>query len=230
MPLPCCRRHSHPNADLLRTGLTRPPSWQSKGQMEASDAALVAQTRAGDGDAFRVLVERHSRKLFRLAFRLAGNETDAEDIVQETFLKVFRSLERFNEQAQFSSWIYRIAANHAFDLLRARKSRGGESLSVPVEPGRSLVDTLPARDPGPDRLAAGNQVQQRIAGAMEELTPQERVAFTLRHFEGHTVEEISASLNVSSGATRNAIFRATQKMRRALDFDAKGGGQPAWRS
>jgi RNA polymerase sigma-70 factor, ECF subfamily len=196
--------------------------------MDASDAALVAQAKAGDGDAFRVLVERHGRKVFRLAFRLIGNEEDAEDIVQETFLRAYRSLERFNDQAQFSSWIYRIASNYALDLLRGRKRRTEQSLSASAaDDGITIADRLATADPGPDRLAVGGQLQQRIKGALEELTPQERVAFTLRHFEGHTVEEIATHLNVSSSATRNAVFRAVQKVRRALQ---PGEGEPVWRS
>lgn len=197
--------------------------------MDASDAALVAQARAGDGDAFRVLVERHSRKVYRLAFRLIGNEEDAEDIVQETFLRAYRSLERFNEQAQFSSWIYRIASNHALDLLRSRKRRSEQSLSAPTADadGIAVADRIASANPGPDRLAQGGEVQQQIKVVLEELTPQERVAFTLRHFEGHTVEEISSYLNVSASATRNAVFRAVQKVRRALQ---PGEGEPLWRS
>ncbi len=197
--------------------------------MEASDAALVAQARAGNGEAFRVLVERHSRKVFRLAFRLSGNEEDAEDIVQETFLRAYRGLERFNEQAQFSSWIYRIAANYALDMLRGRKRRTEQSLSAPAlnGDGVAMVDRLASPEPGPDRIAAGGQLQKRIQSALEELTPQERVAFTLRHFEGHTVEEIGAALNVSASATRNAVFRAVQKVRRALQ---PGEGAPLCRS
>ena len=195
--------------------------------MEASDAALVAQVRAGNGDAFRVLVERHGRKVFRLAFRLTGNEEDAEDTVQETFLRAYRSLDRFQDQAQFSSWIYRIASNHALDLLRGRKRRPQHSLSA-SDGDASLADRLASPNPGPDRLAAGGQLQQRLHGALEELTPQERVAFTLRHFEGHTVEEIGASLNISSSATRNAVFRAVQKVRHALQ--PRDGEAAAWRS
>lgn len=198
--------------------------------MEASDALLVAQVRAGDGDAFRVLVERHSRKVFRLAFRLMGNEEDAEDIVQESFLRAYRSLDRFQEQAQFSSWIYRIASNHALDMLRSRKRRSEESLSKPVAngEGRSIGDRLASVEPGPERLTAGSQLQRTIHTALEELTAQERVAFTLRHFEGQSVEEIGALLQVSASATRNAVFRAVHKVRQALRPAERGAD--IWRS
>src|SRR5438445_3761480 len=92
-------------------------------RMDGSDAERVAQALAGDRDAFRVLVERHSRSVFRLAFRMTGNEHDAEDVVQETFLKAYRKLDAFEERAQFGSWLHRIAANCAYDLLRARVRR-----------------------------------------------------------------------------------------------------------
>src|SRR5262252_9685135 len=89
--------------------------------MDATEAAAVlARARRGDSEAFRELVERHSRSVFRLAFRMTGNEHDAEDVVQEAFLKAYRKLDAFEERAQFGSWLHRIAANCAYDVLRAR--------------------------------------------------------------------------------------------------------------
>src|SRR5499427_7816408 len=92
-------------------------------RMEYADQALVAEARSGDPEAFRVLVERHSRALFRLAFRMTGNESDAEDIVQETFLRAYRQLAKFDERASFGTWLYRIATNYALDLVRSRNRR-----------------------------------------------------------------------------------------------------------
>jgi len=184
--------------------------------MEASDAALVAQTLAGDGDTFRVLVERHSSKVFRLAYRLTGREEDAEDIVQETFLRAFRYLRTFDDRAVFSTWLYRIATNHALDTLRARRRRTAESLSAPDANSTPLADRLPSSDPGPERLAVGARQSERIRAALDDLTPQERAAFTLRHFEGRTIEEIRETLDISANAAKHAVFRAVQKMRRAL--------------
>ncbi len=181
-----------------------------------TDVAAVAQARAGDCDAFRLLVDRHSRKVFRLAYRLTGNETDAEDVVQESFMRAYRSLSTFDERAIFSSWLYRIATNCALDMLRLRKVRNVQPLE-----GRSDeqgdYDRFAATAPGPERLAISSELQTRIAAAMELLTPQERVAFTLRHFEGQTIDEISWTLEVSVNATKHAVFRAVQKMRQALE-------------
>src|SRR5438270_12154158 len=91
--------------------------------MELTDATFVAKARSGDADAFRVLVERHSRALFRLAFRMTGNEQDAEDVVQESFLRAYRQLGKFDERASFGTWLYRIATNCSLDPVRSRKRR-----------------------------------------------------------------------------------------------------------
>ena len=91
--------------------------------MEWSDEAAAARAKAGDADAFRVLVERHSRPMFRLAFRMTGNEQDAEDIVQDTFLRAYRRIGKFDERASFGTWLYRITVNCSLDLVRARKRR-----------------------------------------------------------------------------------------------------------
>ncbi|MDX2180381.1 MAG: RNA polymerase sigma factor [Bryobacteraceae bacterium] len=184
--------------------------------MEASDAALVALARSGDGDTFRVLVERHSRKVFRLAFRLTGNEQDSEDIVQETFLRAYRNLNSFDQRAVFSSWLYRIATNHALDVLRARRHRTAESLSAADPQETPLSERVAAPQPDPERLAMSARDQERIRIALDELTPQERAAFTLRHFEGYSIAEIQESLSISANAAKHAVFRAVQKMRRTL--------------
>src|SRR6267378_6515683 len=91
--------------------------------MELTDLAFVAKARGGDNDAFRVLVERHSRPLFRMAFRMTGNEQDAEDVVQDSFLRAYRQLGKFDERASFGTWLYRIAVNCSLDLVRSRKRR-----------------------------------------------------------------------------------------------------------
>src|ERR687898_3261134 len=92
--------------------------------MDASDAtAVLARARQGDGDAFRALVERHSRRAFQLAFRMTGNEQDAEDVVQESFLRAYRQLGRFESRANFATWLHRIAVNCSIDLIRGRKNQ-----------------------------------------------------------------------------------------------------------
>lgn len=188
---------------------------QSKVQMRESDGDAIQRALNGDGDGFRVLVERYSHALFRLAFRMTGNEQDAEDVVQETFLKAYKSLSGYDGRASFSTWLYRIVANTACDLLAARKKR---SIIQPLEAHEDGDLMFEPREtaPGPDRLTLSGQVQQRIALALQGLTPQERTAFVMRHFEECSVEEIGGTLGLGPSSTRHSIFRAVKKLRRAL--------------
>jgi RNA polymerase sigma-70 factor, ECF subfamily len=185
--------------------------------MEESEAAAVARARVGDGEAFRVLVERHSRSVFRLAYRMTGNEQDAEEVVQETFLRAYRQLSRFDARASFGTWVYRIASNFSLDLIRARKRHDDR-----CDSGEDGAEALPSSTAGPERLAYASEVRERVSAAMEELTPQERTAFVLRHFEGLSIEEIGVALGTADSATKNSIFRAVQKLRRALEPVAGG--------
>ena len=184
--------------------------------MEQSDAAAVAQARAGDSSAFGVLVERHGHSVFRLAFRMTGNESDAEDIVQETFLRAYRQLDRFDWRASFSTWLYRIAANCSLDLIRSRKRRQEQQTSVTGEAEEPVL-SLSSGDPAPDRLAFSVEVQQLLGPALDRLSPMERSAFVLRHYEGMCMEDIGKALGVQAGAAKHSVFRAVQKLRRALE-------------
>src|SRR2546423_14446964 len=124
--------------------------------MECSDETAVARVRSGDADAFRVLVERHSHALFRLAFRMTGNQQDAEDIVQDALLRAYRRIDKFDERASFRTWLYRIAVNCSLDLVRLRKRRS--ELPGPLNPDLDdPLDSLPATSPEPDRLAMSEQ-------------------------------------------------------------------------
>lgn len=182
--------------------------------MEASDRALVAKVLAGDEDSFRLLTERHSLSVFQLAYRMTMNEQDAEDVVQETFLRAFRSLKRYQSRSLFSTWLYRIAANCALDVLRARKHITDHVTSS------GEIDWLEAvACPGPstDRLAYSNQIRECVESAMCQLSVQERTAFVLRHYQQLSIEEIAGILGLAENATKHSIFRAVRKLRRVLE-------------
>ncbi len=184
--------------------------------MEWSDEAAVARARTGDTEAFRVLVERHSRPLFCLAFRMTGNEQDAEDVVQETLLRVHRKIEKFDERASFRTWLYRIAVNCSLDVVRARKRRS-ESFGAADPEMEDPMQSLPAPEPTPDRVAMSEQARRRIEEAMEELSAAETTAFVLRHYDGMCIDDICRVLECRPGAARHCVFRAVQKLRRALE-------------
>jgi RNA polymerase sigma-70 factor (ECF subfamily) len=184
--------------------------------MEPTDQAFVARVRMGDADAFRALVERHSRALFGLAYRMTGNESDAEDVVQDSFLRAYRQLGHFDERASFGSWVYRIAVNCSLDLVRARKRRS--ELAQPAGDDREdVMAALPSSDPAPDRLALSGELRQRVTQAMGRLSQTERSAFVLRHFEGMRIEDIGRALGCQPSAAKHSVFRAVQKLRRALE-------------
>lgn len=193
--------------------------------MTYTDAATVALARDGDSDAFRALVERHGRAVYRIARRMTGNASDAEDVVQETFLKAYRQLDRFESRANFGTWLHRIAVNCSIDLIRSRSYR--ESMrtvsraehapgSAGAAAGDAPFERQPSPDATPERLVLSAEVQRRVEAALQELTPLERAAFVLRHFEGQSIDEIARALGLKANAAKHGVFRAVRKMRLAL--------------
>jgi len=193
--------------------------------MEWTDQEAAERSRAGAQSAFRVLVERHSHTIFRLAFRISGNEQDAEDLVQETFLRAYKQLHRFDARSAFGTWLYRIGVNCSLDLLRSRKLLREHQ---PLEHDHAKSDhaktgwleQVASRDPSPERLSQSHQIAELLQPALEQLSETERSAFLLRHYEGCDIEQIAEVLGVKGGAAKHSVFRAVQKLRRAL--------QPVW--
>lgn len=180
-------------------------------QMHLDDAAAVAKATGGDEDAFRVLVERHSRSVYRLAYRMTGRAEDAEDVVQETFVRAYKQLARFESRSNFATWLYRIGFNCAIDYLRARPKREtGEA--------HEELDRRPIRADGPtmDDLVFAGEVGARLQQALSTLSAQERAAFLMRHYHGYSIEEICGALELKTNAAKHSIFRAVRKMRVAL--------------
>ena len=194
-----------------------------------SDAIAVERTLAGDRDAFRVLVERHSPNVFRLAYRMTGNQHDAEEVVQEAFLRAYQKLSQFAARANFGTWVYRIAANYAIDRMRQRKSEDANREPAPRanEDGVEIdaMSFVPDSAPNPERLAQSEQLAEHMRRALQQLTPAERTAFVMRHWGGSGIEEIAEALKSSSSAAKNTIFRSVQKLRRALEPFVEPHGQ-----
>ena len=193
---------------------------QSAGSMQDREAAqnaaresaaiAVERTLAGERDAFRGLVDRHSQQLFRLAYRMTGNEHDAEEVVQEAFLRAYRNLGQFGSRANFGTWAYRIAANYAI----ARRSTPS-SLAEELE--QDPLDLALDERPTPDRLTMNTELRKKMEEALKELSSSERTAFVMRHWEGCAIEEIAAVLKSTTSAAKNTVFRSVQKLRRALE-------------
>jgi RNA polymerase sigma-70 factor (ECF subfamily) len=184
-------------------------------QMEAEDAPDVERARAGDEDAFRRLVERHSRVVFRLAFRMLGNEHDAEDAVQEAFLKAHRALPEFEARSRFSSWLHRITVNCSYDVLRRRARRAEDPLETPDDDEAPSTE-LRALGPLQDRLLFGKELDRRMRVALARLSDLERSVFLLRHHEGLPLRDIGDAMGLDTNATKHALFRAVRKVREVM--------------
>ncbi len=188
----------------------------SNPQMHESDRAAIAAVTAGDPHAFRALVDRHGRYVHRVAYRLTGNAPDAEDVVQDAFLKAFRQLSRFEARADFRTWIHKITVNCAIDFIRARRHR--ETAHDPADLERGLTAEVPvSHAPAPDRALLSSEISARVTAGLGGLTPLERAAFMLRHLEGRSIDEIGTALGLKTEATKNSVFRAVRKMRIALE-------------
>jgi RNA polymerase sigma-70 factor, ECF subfamily len=193
--------------------LTFSPGIRLRNRMGGSDVSQTA--RESEADSFLALVEEHSPMVFRLAYRMTGSEEDAEDVVQESFLKAHRSFDRFDARSSFGTWIYRIATNCAIDVIRRRRNPIRLAPRDVGENGDPL-DRVASGEPLPDRLAFASEVERSVATALDLLSPLERAAFILRHLEGMPIERIASVLQSRPNAVKQTVFRAVQKMRREL--------------
>jgi RNA polymerase sigma-70 factor (ECF subfamily) len=184
--------------------------------MDVRDPSVVARAAGGDRDAFQALVEFHSRYIYSLAHRMTGNAQDAEDVVQEAWLKAHKQLSRFESRADFRTWMHRITVNCSIDLIRARRHREDAHDPQDLEQG-PLSERGAEAQATPERMTASAQISDRVNQALGLLTALERAAFTLRHVEGMSIEEVGEKLGMKTSATKHSIFRAVKKMRAALE-------------
>lgn len=188
--------------------------------VDDGEAYAVACARAGDQLAFRRLVDSNARALFQVCFRITRDAALAEDAVQEAFYKAWRALESFDGRATFSTWLHRIAANAALEQLRRNARHRREVGEAVADDEDTEPDFLAGRAddaPGPEARASGTQIGQRIGLYMDRLSPTERTAFVMRHWEGERLENIAAVLSMNTGQCKQAIFRAVRKLRGALE-------------
>jgi RNA polymerase sigma-70 factor (ECF subfamily) len=177
--------------------------------MSQTEQKIIRKAAKGDRAAFRQLVLEHSHAMFRLAWRLSGDEGAAEDIVQEAFIKAWRKIDGFRMDASFKSWLHRITVNTAMDYLRKHVRRKQFEMPEPEWEGRERAADLP--DTG-TQIDIGTQTQ----AAMMELSESERTALLLKHYEGHSIKEVARIMEITTGACKQNIFRAVKKMRVAL--------------
>ncbi|WP_374584000.1 RNA polymerase sigma factor RpoE [Pseudoduganella sp.] len=175
------------------------------------DRELVERARAGERAAFDQLVARYQRRLLRLVLRLLRDQAEAEDVVQETFLKAYRALPRFRGEAAFYTWLYRIAVNGARNAILRRRQRSGPQGIAP-----SQAPAPPPEIGTPESMLLSKQVMRAIDAALEALPLELRTAIVLREIEGLSYEEIAQIMECPLGTVRSRIFRAREAIARRL--------------
>lgn len=183
------------------------------------EARLVAMARDGNRNAFAELVERYKGKIYHLAYRMLGNNQEAEDVVQDTFMRIYEHLDRYDNAHKFSTWIYRIATNLCIDRLRRRKAV--YSLDAEYADGEGLdgYSVLRSDDPGPDQQLVLSERQQLIASAMATLPAKYKSAMALKYYQDLSLQEISDILHIPVSTVKTRIHRGRGYLRRKLEKD-----------
>ena len=192
---------------------------------EFNEAGLVAQAQQGGVEAFTELVNRYEGNIYRLARHITQNPEDAEDVLQETFLKAYEHLTDFQGNSKFYTWLVRIAVNQSLMKLRKRKSDASVSLDDPFDTGEeNLTREIAVWDPNPEQTYSREEIRAILEKAVEALPPTFRAVFALRDIEELSTEETAALLNLSIPAVKSRLLRARLRLREKLTryFKRKG--------
>jgi RNA polymerase sigma-70 factor, ECF subfamily len=195
------------------------------GVEQTDELALVEASRAGDARAFSELVERYERKIYRLAKHITQNDEDAEDVLQESFMKAYTHLDSFQGDSKFYTWLVRIAVNEALMKLRKRKSDRTVSLDEPQDTGEDLVTReIAVWDDDPEKKYSREELAEILDEAVQSLKPSFRTVFVLRDIEELSTEDTAQALGISIPAVKSRLLRARLQLREKLTryFRRKG--------
>lgn len=181
---------------------------------------LVREAQEGNSAAFEELVRSYDQPVLRLALRISGSESDAQDIYQDSFLRAYQSLPGFRFECSFYTWIHRITTNVCLDYLRRRQKHQRQVSVVVSQDGEEtdIVQYLPDHHPAsdPERSLRRRELRRQIALALQQLSPRERMVFELKHYQNLKLRTVADMLKTSEGTVKNTLFRATHKLRLAL--------------
>jgi RNA polymerase sigma-70 factor, ECF subfamily len=188
--------------------------------VHATDPELVTFARGGSEGAYRELLERYQRPVFSLVYRMVRDREQAEDLAQETFVKVFNNIERYDPRYKFSSWIFKIASNLSIDAMRKKELStvsidGSRNASTSEEVEATRI-TVASRDENPEELLEARQLGEEIERAIGMLRADYRTAILLRHVEGRPYEEIAEIMEIPLGTVKTYIHRARAELRETL--------------
>jgi RNA polymerase sigma-70 factor, ECF subfamily len=188
--------------------------------IQSTDQQLVLLARKGSEKAYRELLDRYQRPVFSLVYRMVRDRERAEDLAQETFIKVFNHIDRYDSKYKFSSWIFKIASNLAIDALRRKdldtvSLDGSRNATTDDEVSASTI-AVESRDENPEEALLSKELGGQIEEAIGELRAEYRTAILLRHVEGRPYEEIAEIMGVPLGTVKTYIHRARQTLRESL--------------
>ena len=187
---------------------------------------LVTRARAGDQSAFSELVNRYERKIYRLAKHITQNDEDAEDVLQETFLKAYEHLNGFQGNSKFYTWVVRIAVNEALMKLRKRRSDRTVPLDEPVDTGEEMVTReIAVWEDNPEQRYSREEIHEILTSAVDDLKPDFRTVFVLRDIEELSTEETAEALGLSIPAVKSRLLRARLALREKLTRQFKRKGE-----
>jgi RNA polymerase sigma-70 factor, ECF subfamily len=190
------------------------------------ESALVAQAKAGDQNAFAELVNRYERKIYRLAKNITRNDEDAEDVLQNAFLKAYTHLDNFKGDSKFYTWLVRIAVNEALMRLRKRKTDRSVPLDEPVELGEETVQReIAVWEDNPEQQYSQEEWRRILDEAVDSLKPDFRTVFVLRDIEELSTEETAETLGISVPAVKSRLLRARLALRETLTRQFKRKGE-----
>lgn len=185
---------------------------------EASDLELIERIRNGDAMCSRLLVERYQSLVYSIAYRMIHDRAEAEDMAQEVFLKAFRTLDTFREEASFKTWICRIATNRCIDWKRKHASR--TQLTAGVEE----ADALPDDAETPEQTYLRRERQSQVRDVIDGMPEKYRAILLMYHFQGMTYKDIAESEGISSRTVETRLYRAKQMLRTAMEGGGAGDG------
>lgn len=209
------------SAGRLVTGASRPATLPSAEHQidlhHEDDETLVARTQKGDSAAFDVLIGRYKERLYATVYHMTANHEDANDLVQETFIKAFKSIDSFRGHSSFYTWVYRIAVNRTINFLKRRKNRNQYSLddldsSIQTDP--DLLEMM--SHVTPRREVGLNELQEKLNEALQKLSESHRAVVTMHDIQGMTHADIAKVLKCSEGTVRSRLFYARQQMQGLL--------------
>ncbi len=186
--------------------------------MQLNDTDLIIQAQKGDQNAFEQLVHRYDRNVLSIALRYAINEDDAKDLYQEVFIRVYRGLNNFRFQSEFSTWLFRITTN----VCLTYRNRSKEHLKVSIhkdyddENDFAQEEELIYDGSSPEEVSSGADLEEIVNAAVESLSPKQKMTFILKHYEGYKIREIAEMMNCKEGTVKKYLFDAIKNLRKKL--------------